>query len=438
MSYVTSPNMSLTIPTVGNEAGPDYALDINASLVLVDAHDHTAGKGAPITSGSLNINADLSFNNHSALSVKGIQLTAQTTVPSVGTIYESGNDLYFVDAIGNNIRMTISGAVAGTPGSITNLVAPASATYIAGSSVFVWQSNVNKAADMDFGSAIMRNISPNSTFSMTLAPPAAMASSTTITLPVIPAAESFMTMDNSGQIIVSIPRASGINTINIAPSAITTSKIADLNVTTAKLADGSVTAAKLAAGVNKNLQSQTFYASGSFTVPAGVTGLYISGCAGGMGGQGSGDDGASFTQGVGGIASMYASRSLPEAVTPGAVITVTVGLGGAGGLGKYPYPGGASILQQPGQPGGSSTVGSVTFASIFRTTDIFNNPNGYGSSSALGIGGNPAPYNLPNPSTGGVGSAPGAGGGGGNMYGNGYGGTGGAGGSGIIIITWVG
>lgn len=430
MSYITSPNMNLTIPTVGQEAGPDYALDINASLVLIDAHDHTPGKGAAITSGSLNINADLSFNNHAAVSLKGIQLTSQVITPTVNTIYESGSDLYFVDAIGNNIRLTLNGAVAGTPGSISNLVAPASAAYIAGSSVFVWQSNIGKAADMDFGSAIMRNLSPNSTFSMTLAPPAAMTSNTTITLPVIPAVESFMTMDNSGQIKVGIPRDAGIDTINIAPNAIVTSKIADLNVTTAKLADGSVTAAKLAAGANKTLQSQTFTSNGSFIVPAGVTALIVTGSGGG-GGGGQGviqntNTGDYFAlAGAGGGAGMLGYYYLT--VTPGQSLNIIIGAGGQTNAPGLPSYAGVTAYFE----GGGSGYGGGGGASN-------------GASSAYGVGGTPGSngqLHLSSPTTGGGGGISAGGGGGGatlfNSFDNPQAAFGGPGGPGIIIITWL-
>lgn len=409
--------MSLQIPGVGTEAGPAYALDINASLTLIDAHDHTPGKGAPITAASININTDLSFNNNNALSLKGLQFTAQTIVPPVNTLYQSGSDLYFVDGIGNNIRLTTFGSVAGTPGSIANLVAPASASYVAGSSVFVWQSNINRAANMDFGSAILRNLLPNSTFSLTLQPPPGMSSNTAITLPVVPAVPSFLQIDNAGIITNTIPIQAGINTVNIAPNAIITSKITDLNVTTAKLADqsvttakiadGSVTAAKLASGINKSLQSQTFTFTSTFTVPAGVTLLTVNGCGGGHGGASSSSDG--LTPGLGGANAMPGYYSL--AVTPGQVITATIGGGGAGGSGS----------------GGGNTGGTTQFSSCtFFGSNVFSTSND-GTSSAYSIGG---AY---------TGSAGGNGGSGSGGGGGGIGGAfvGGAGGSGILTITWI-
>lgn len=199
MAYTTSPNMFLRIPGVGSEDGPDYAIDINYDLLsILDTHDHSTGKGVQITPDGININADINFNNHFPYGAAGLTFVAQSITPSVGTIYQSVNDLYYVDGVGNNIRMTQSGGIAGTPGSITNLVAPASVTYVAGSQTFVFQSNVNVAANLDAGAILLRDLSPNSTFAVSLLPPAALASSYDITLPTLPAAQSFMTLDASG------------------------------------------------------------------------------------------------------------------------------------------------------------------------------------------------------------------------------------------------
>lgn len=201
MSYTISPNMFLRIPGVGSEQGPDYALDINYDLLnVIDTHDHTAGRGVQITPAGLNINTDVSFNEHFAIDLAGLNLIAQASTPALSTIYQSGVDLYFVDGVGNDIRITQSGGIAGSPGSITGLVPPASVTYVSGSQTFVFQSNVNIAANLDAGSLLLRNLSPNSTFAVTLEPPAALANNYTLTLPTVPVAERFLSLDSSGQI----------------------------------------------------------------------------------------------------------------------------------------------------------------------------------------------------------------------------------------------
>ena len=44
-----SPFMGIPVPVVGVDPGPDWANNINAGLGIIDAHDHSTGKGAPIT-----------------------------------------------------------------------------------------------------------------------------------------------------------------------------------------------------------------------------------------------------------------------------------------------------------------------------------------------------------------------------------------------------
>lgn len=210
-----SPNMNLVVPTSGTTPGPDWALEINISLTLVDQHDHSPGKGVQITPAGLNINSDLDFNANFATDVAGMTLTAQVSTPAVFSVYANGVDLYYVDGLGNNIRLTQSGGVAGTPGSIANLVPPASATYVAGSKTFVWQSGASIAANMDAASLIMRNITPNSTFGLTLQPPSGLSSNYAVTLPSLPGSNSFMQLSTLGVISASIPISHGLTADNI-------------------------------------------------------------------------------------------------------------------------------------------------------------------------------------------------------------------------------
>lgn len=199
-SNTTSPNMSLVIPTVGQEFGPQYAFDINNSLTLIDVHNHSPGQGVQINPDGININAPLPFNNNFAYSLAGLTLVPQGSAPANNTLYESGVDLYYVDGLGNNIRLTINGGIAGTTGSISGLVSPASASYISGSSTFVFQSNAGIAANLDAGSIVFRDLSPNSTFGVTVQPPAALGVNYSLTLPTLPSSKSFMNLDNSGAI----------------------------------------------------------------------------------------------------------------------------------------------------------------------------------------------------------------------------------------------
>lgn len=195
--------MSLPVPGVGLTFGPQWATDVNSCLTIIDGHNHTPGYGVAIPSAGININADLPFNNNNLTLARALRMSPQSavlTLPAdINEVYVVGVDLYYNDGSGNNVRITQSGAVAGTPGSIANLVPPASASYVSLSGTFVFQSNTNTAANMDIASLLLRNSTANS-FSLTLAPPNAMSSDTVITLPNLPAVDSVMTINSSGNI----------------------------------------------------------------------------------------------------------------------------------------------------------------------------------------------------------------------------------------------
>ncbi|MFJ2713402.1 hypothetical protein ACIOZM_21350 [Pseudomonas sp. NPDC087346] len=99
-----------------------------------------------------------------------------------------------------------------------------------------------------------------------------------------------------------------------------------------------------------------FTVNGSFTVPTGVTQIWLSGCAGG-GGGGSGSGGTNSSRGSGG-GSGGAGQSIqkePYAVTPGQVIPITIGAAGSGGVGV----GTQNAVGNVGTNGGNTVVGTL-------------------------------------------------------------------------------
>lgn len=212
MSFeTTSPNMLLPIPGVSLTDGPQWASDLDACLTLVDQHNHSADSGVQITPNGLNINSDLTITNNNLTFVRSLRLSPQGTplngVADLGCVYESGVDLWYNDGSGNQIQITQGGGIAGSPGSISNLTSPASASYVALSGAFVWQQAANTSADMDFGSAIMRNDTANSK-ALTLAPPAAMGADYGLVLPSIPASTAPLFLDTGGNITAQVAYAS--------------------------------------------------------------------------------------------------------------------------------------------------------------------------------------------------------------------------------------
>lgn len=170
--------MALPLPIPGVDPGPDYALNNNVCFTLIDQHNHTTGKGVAVPPAGLNINTDLTFQNQNATTLRSARFNIQGSLLSgaldLGCCYVSGVDLYFNDVNGNQVRLTASGAVAGTPGSIANLVSPASATYVSGTPAFVFQSDVSTPANLDGGSLTIRQVVA-SAHGVTLASPNSLA-----------------------------------------------------------------------------------------------------------------------------------------------------------------------------------------------------------------------------------------------------------------------
>ncbi len=118
-------------------------------------------------------------------------------------------DLYFNDGLGNQVRLTQNGSVVGTSGSISNLVSPATASFVSATSTFVWQSGTNIPANMDGAAVILRKVTANSP-GITLRPPTSIASDYEVVLPALPGATSFVSIDSSGNLAATTAVAGGI------------------------------------------------------------------------------------------------------------------------------------------------------------------------------------------------------------------------------------
>lgn len=117
------PSMGLTLPTRGAGGAGAWGDTIDADLALVDAHDHTTGRGARIPSAGIGINADLPF---SALwaptqlhrvqfsAIAGSALPAgqrKSLFVSDGTGGLSANDLYYLTNAGATVKITNGSAL---------------------------------------------------------------------------------------------------------------------------------------------------------------------------------------------------------------------------------------------------------------------------------------------------------------------------------------
>lgn len=94
-----TPNMELDLPTVSTTVGPEWATDLNTALGVVDAHDHSPGKGVALSQASFVISGDLEFNGFDATEVRSVRCESQSAAlaePTDANCYYSvsGNPVF--------------------------------------------------------------------------------------------------------------------------------------------------------------------------------------------------------------------------------------------------------------------------------------------------------------------------------------------------------
>lgn len=274
-----SPNMNLPIPLVGQTSGPEWASDINASLTLIDSHNHTPGNGVQIPPAGLNINTNLPFNNNSATNMQATVFTPQASYSTNFGVHVEGVDLYYQDGNGNDVQITSGGGVNATSSGISS--GTATASFVAG--ILVVNAASNTPANIQAASYLMGNNTANSKY-LTLQPPNAMGSNYSLTMPSLPGSQSFMAIDTSGNISAFAPVSGGITGSNIASFTVDSSNIAVAAITTLKIANGAIISSNIATGgvsrsnlqpVGQQISSSCGAASTGSTSYVAVTNLSV-------------------------------------------------------------------------------------------------------------------------------------------------------------------
>lgn len=180
--------------------------------------------------------------------------------------------------------------------------------------------------------------------------------------------------------------------------------------------------------------SQTFDASGTFTVPAGITTVYVAVMAGGGGAAGGNGNNTLSGGGVGGAGGAAFARV--SGLTPLSTVSVTVGSGGAGSAGANGTPSAGSAgntssfgshVSCTGGAGGPSAGGTGAAGTVTTggsATLLVRRGPSLGL-TATGAVGNSGTSGCGTTAGGGGGAGSGGGGGGGNTAVSGNGGTGG-------------
>jgi hypothetical protein len=136
--------MNLVLPVEGGSSGT-WATILDTMFALVDAHDHTTGKGVKVVSAALNLNADVAWNTHAATGLLGAGFTETTAAAVAGYAdllwsQSSDHNLYFRNSSGVNVQITagntlnisIVGGIGGDYASVAALLDFTDATHTYG------------------------------------------------------------------------------------------------------------------------------------------------------------------------------------------------------------------------------------------------------------------------------------------------------------------
>lgn len=113
--------MALDLPTPSVTIGPGWAQDVNDAFDLVDAHDHSSGKGVKVKPNGLNINDDLDIQENELQNVGAVELTdlgaALSGALNANKVHAVNGDLYFTNSSGTAVQITDGGSIVSSPGS---------------------------------------------------------------------------------------------------------------------------------------------------------------------------------------------------------------------------------------------------------------------------------------------------------------------------------
>lgn len=244
---MATPFMGMVLPIVSTTIGPLYAYENNQAFAVIDAHDHSPGKGVQIPTAGISINADLAFNSFNATLLRSSLYQNQSsplTLPTdIRSIYVVGGDLYYNNGIGQQIQITAGAAlnaasIGGIGGDYTT--SGASVFYTSADTTYTFWSAPNTSGSIDSGPITLRNDTLNS-FGVTISPSPTLSSNFPLTLfGALPASTKILTVDSSGNIgdVYDVDNSTlevSSNTLRVKAAGITSTQIAPGAVSQAQL-----------------------------------------------------------------------------------------------------------------------------------------------------------------------------------------------------------
>lgn len=121
----------MTLPTVSDTLGPEWASEVNECLTTIDSHDHSDGKGTLITPAGMEINDSLDFQDNDIENAKSVGLFAQDAAITalLGTLQRVGGNLWFINGAGAGVQITSGSSVISTGSGVLTPSTPAAYPY---------------------------------------------------------------------------------------------------------------------------------------------------------------------------------------------------------------------------------------------------------------------------------------------------------------------
>lgn len=226
LSMTTTPNMGLDLPALGGDAGT-WDDKINAALSKIDLHTHIAGSGVPVTTAGISINADLTFSSlYAPINLHRITFASILALTSSNKslfVSNADNELYWRNNVGTNVKLTLGnalnvGAFVGGIGGDYSAVGAALNFDDAGDRYTLKQQG-GVWARMASGDVRLFETGTSDAVFVGLAAPAALASSYTLTMPlVLPGVAGLLAVSSSGVITTTptLPAVKGLLAVDSA------------------------------------------------------------------------------------------------------------------------------------------------------------------------------------------------------------------------------
>jgi hypothetical protein len=163
-----TPYLSMSLPDVLITAGSTYASQINQAFLVLDT---LVGQGT--TPSQININADLSFQNNSAVNVRAVRFTSTGTLAApadIGVLYNNNGNLYFNNNSGQPVQVTSGSAIVAANGNIGGLTGTsASVTFSPVTNAFTFNSSPGNLAILSASTLTLSTLSLSGALSAAIA-----------------------------------------------------------------------------------------------------------------------------------------------------------------------------------------------------------------------------------------------------------------------------